>query len=314
MTTEALLRPQSPTRARIGTARIVACYATLLGALPYLVLKISWLTGGTIGLRDASFLDSTVMDVGNAFTAGMDAVAILLAFAFTYSWGRRLPAPLVLFPIWVGTGFLAPIAIGIPFFVPDLATPAADLPLQGWVWAVVYGGFAWQGIALLTAFALYAKERWGRLLDGLRVPRSPLVHAGAVVAIATGAVHVAWAFGAGFWGGEVASLSQAAMNAVQGGLALAVVAALLTRGRTAAVLAWVPAAAMFSWAFWDLFVTIGAKPLAQASVPHLIFSVVQLLGGAALAMALVRAVPRRTPYLEGRSQSVAFERTHRVHS
>ncbi|QWF80319.1 hypothetical protein [Amycolatopsis sp. CA-230715] len=289
MTTEALLRPQSPTRAPIATARIVACYATLFGALPYLVLKVSWLTGGTIGLRDASFLDSTVMTVGNAFTAGMDAVAILLAFAFTYSWGKRLPAPLVLFPSWVGTGFLAPIALGIPFFVPDLAAPGADLPLRGWVWAVVYGGFAWQGIALLTAFTLYAKERWGHLLDGVRVP----VSAGAVVAIGTGVVHVAWALGARFWGGDAASLSQAAMNAVRGLLALAaVVAVVLARGWTAAVLVWTAAAAMFSWAFWDLFVTIGTR--AQVSVPHLIFAVVQLLGGAALAVTLVRAVPRRT--------------------
>ncbi|GAA1967287.1 hypothetical protein [Amycolatopsis minnesotensis] len=289
MTTDALIRSPSPTRATIGTARLIACYATVLGALPYLVLKVSWLTGGTIGLRDGSFLDSPAMDVGNAFTAGMDAVAILLAFALTYPWGRRLPAPLVLFPIWVGTGFLAPIALGIGFFVPDLLAPGAELPLRGWVWAVVYGGFAWQGFALLTAFTLYAKERWGHLLDGLRVP----VNAGVFVAAGTGAVHVAWAFGAGFWGGDVDSLSQAAMNAVRGVLALAVVAIALTRGWAAAVLAWVPAAAMFSWAFWDLFVTVAAKPLAHASAPHLIFSAVQLLGGAALAVALVRAVPRR---------------------
>ncbi|WP_152546887.1 hypothetical protein [Amycolatopsis orientalis] len=81
---------------KISSARLIVCYAAILGTLPYLTLKASWVTGGSLGLRDPSFVDSDLMLFANLLTGGMDVVAVVLALAFTYSWGRRIAAPLVL--------------------------------------------------------------------------------------------------------------------------------------------------------------------------------------------------------------------------
>ena len=66
------------------------------------------LTGGTIGLTDPAFVRSPQLLIGNAFTGG-----------------------LILFPLWVGTGLLAPIALDTPFIAADLGTPStsAAMPL-----------------------------------------------------------------------------------------------------------------------------------------------------------------------------------------
>jgi hypothetical protein len=76
-----------------------------------------------------------------------------------------VPAVLVLIPVWVGTGLLAPIALGVPLGLAAQAIAGgspvpAHNGLHGWVYAVVYGGFAVQAVCLLTAFALYARDRW----------------------------------------------------------------------------------------------------------------------------------------------------------
>jgi len=77
-----------------------------------------------------------------------------------------VPAVLVLIPVWVGTGLLAPIALGVPLGLAAQAIAGgspvpAHNGLHGWVYAVVYGGFAVQAVCLLTAFALYARDRAG---------------------------------------------------------------------------------------------------------------------------------------------------------
>ena len=77
-----------------------------------------------------------------------------------------MPAVLLLIPVWVGTGLLAPIALGVPLGLAAQAIAGgspvpAHNGLHGWVYAVVYGGFAVQAVCLLTAFALYARDRAG---------------------------------------------------------------------------------------------------------------------------------------------------------
>src|SRR4029453_3589939 len=91
---------------RVYTARLVVGYATVVVALPYLSLKIVWLAGGTLGVADRAMMQHAGMIALNAITAGMDLVAIAIALAFTHSWGLKLPAWLVLPPMWVATGFL----------------------------------------------------------------------------------------------------------------------------------------------------------------------------------------------------------------
>ncbi|MFX4778103.1 hypothetical protein ABTB39_19705, partial [Acinetobacter baumannii] len=83
----------------------------IAGTLPYIALKVAWRSGSRIGLEDPDFGTSTTMQVANALTMGMDVVAVAMALAFVTAWGRRLPPWLVLGPMWVGTGLLAPILV-----------------------------------------------------------------------------------------------------------------------------------------------------------------------------------------------------------
>lgn len=158
--------------------RAAACYLTIAACLPYLTLKVLWLSGRSIGATDAAGA-ATLTDprhiVGNLVTVGMELVAIGLVLALTYSWGRRLPAALVLVPVWVGTGLLAPLVLGLPLglvaeAVGGGAAAPADNGLAGWVFAVVYGGFIVQAVGLLTAFLGYALDRWPQVF-WIRTPQ-----------------------------------------------------------------------------------------------------------------------------------------------
>lgn len=280
--------------------RLFACYAAILGTFPYLTLKIAWLTGGTIGLTDPGFVHSPVLFAGNLITAAMDATAILLAFALTYAWGRRIPAPLVLFPAWIGTGLLGPIVLVSPVIGIDLfAIPKGELPLQDWVWAVVYGGFTWQGIALVTAFVFYARDRWPTLRSARFEPHVNRVV--SIVAAGTAALHLAWAFGSTFAlaPGRTGNLSSHVMDGVFGALTLVAVGAAATRGRLwpRLVAVWIGTGSMFGWGAWMLFATLTGGPLAAGST--LIQAIAYAVQMAA-AVALLAGV-RQVSYRESRS-------------
>ncbi|GAB3507438.1 hypothetical protein [Amycolatopsis cihanbeyliensis] len=289
-----------PAGARQGILRLLVGYAAILGTVPYLVLKISWVTGGTLGLTDPELVDTPTMYAANLFTGGMDAVAILLALAWTHSWGLRVPAPPLLFPIWVGTGFLAPIAIAGPFIGTEfvLGAPTMD-GLAGWVTPLVYGSFAWQGCTLLTAFVLYARVRWAWLFTA-RAVGGPLTAPGVVgvaAGLVTGCLHLAWALGlpTGEPGGR--GLAAHALDAVQGLLTFGAVGAILLlaagghRVRLPMVLAWTGSAVMFAWGFWGVAgtgaLTGGLPELADLALPLLVYAA-QCLAGALLGFALVR--------------------------
>ncbi len=280
--------------------RLFACYAAILGTFPYLTLKIAWLTGGTIGLTDPSFVHSRVLFVGNLITAAMDATAIVLAFALTYPWGRRIPVPFVLFPTWIGTGLLGPIVLVSPVIGIDLfAIPKGELPLQDWVWAVVYGGFTWQGIALVTAFVFYVRDRWPALRSARFEPRVNWVV--SIVAVCTAALHLAWAFGSAFAlvPGRTGNLSSHVMDGVFGALTLLAVGAAATTGRLwpRLVAVWIGTGSMFGWGAWMLFATLTGGPLAAGST--LIQAVAYAIQMAA-AVALLAGI-RQVSYRESRS-------------
>lgn len=277
---------------KVSSARLIVCYAAILGTLPYLTLKASWVTGGTLGLRDPSFVDSDLMRFANLLTGGLDVVAVVLALAFTYSWGRRIPAPLVLFPIWIGTGLLAPIVLNLPVIVTELARPpAGDMPLENWVWAVVYGGFAWQGVLLLTAFVLYARDRWWYLVTGSVRPGTlgVLGLLGCAAALGTAGAHVGWALGPG-------GLSARVMDGVFALLSVLAVAALVTvsRGRfwPRLVLVWTGAGAMAGWGAWGLFTALSVGPLATAGSWQVPVLTVQVIGAVLLMASILRRLPR----------------------
>ena len=298
-----------PRRDRSRAARLIVGYAAILGTLPYLTLKFSWLLGGDIGIVDPTFMRHPQGVALNAFTAGLDVAAIAVALAFTHRWGQRLPAWLVLLPIWVGTGLLATIVLAYPSAsLAELAAGTAsvaetpDLPLQPWVWTVVYTGFTWQGLTLLTAFVLYARRRWPAVFTArVRAPRPDVfATAGVPIVAIVGVVHLAWAFGvrwglpAGLAEGE-RDITANVLDATYGLLALAAVAGtvLLNRRGTRlwlpTVLVWTGAGAMSSWAGWTLL-TVFSAVFDRASLGYSLIMVAQLLGGALLGLVLIRRV------------------------
>ena len=197
---ERLVSARSPV-VTISGVRLAVGYAAVAATVPYLALKVAWLSGGTVGMADPAFFSGPAYAFGNVLTAGMDLVAVVIALAFTHEWGLRIPAWLVLIPAWVATGFLAPIVVFMPF-APAAFGDAPAGPLRGWVYLLVYGGFAAQGLLLSAAFVLYARARWGRVLagrnGGARPERPhfartlPTVFAAALATVA-GTFHLAWA-------------------------------------------------------------------------------------------------------------------------
>ncbi len=193
------------------TTRVAAAGLAVAACVPYGLLKVAWLAGSSIGAASpegAASLHDPRHTVGNAITLGMDAVVVVLALTLTLRRGLSVPAAVVVFPLWVGIGLLAPIAVGLPLGLVGQAvtggSPApADNELQDWVYAVVYGGFVVQAAGLLIAFLLYARLRWAALfrlrLNELPAPEDRslglriLVHGAGTVGFGYAGMHLAWA-------------------------------------------------------------------------------------------------------------------------
>lgn len=281
--------------------------AAALGTLPYLLLKTFWLTGNPVGVEDPALISSSSMVALNAATAVLDLAVVALAFTLTSAWGRRLPAVAVLLPAWVATGLLGPIALtGLPAALVAAATGSGDaLGLAGWVRPTVYGGFTWQAVFLLAAFAVYARERWSAAVrrpapaDG---PVATLLRACAGGGVATAVLGAVLALLGGVLAGGWVPVVGAAANAVFP-LAGAVGVLALARGRvagrarTAAVVAaWCGSAAAFSGGLWTAVTTLGTTDLAAAGNPAAgLAELCCLLAGFALAVAGLLAVSGPAP-------------------
>ena len=102
---------------RLRRLRTVAAVAAIASCLPYAALKVAWLTGSSVGsatAAGAASLHDGRHTAGNVATLAMELVAVMLALAFGHRRGQVLPAAIVLLPVWVGTGLLAPLALGLP--------------------------------------------------------------------------------------------------------------------------------------------------------------------------------------------------------
>ncbi|WP_242901586.1 hypothetical protein [Actinomadura terrae] len=268
-----------------GRVRLAVCAATVAACVPYLTIKIAWLSGSTVGWNDVDAAKDSALYVGNAVTMSMDAVAVLVALAFTFRWGQRIPAGLVLAPIWIAAGLLAPIVVAVPLgsalqaLTSDESLTGTGNGFQGWVYAVVYSGFTVQGLGLLTAFVLYARTRWPEVFTVRTrdVPRGAthalqklLAYGASGLAAAVALVHLFWAFGgtAGLTADEIhdrAALRQT-VSGVSGLLAAAGAVALLLivlrAGRPhrfvwALAVAWVGTGAAFANSLYRLLVMVG---------------------------------------------------------
>jgi hypothetical protein len=315
-----------PDRAVARRARIVV--AAIAAALPYIILKLTWLTGGSVGsatAAGAASLHDPRHTVGNLVTLAMQLVAILLVLALLDRRGRKLPAPALLLPLWVGSGLLTPIALGLPFgllaqaFVGGSPTPAHN-GLQGWVYVVVYGGFAVQALALASAFVFHARVRWPGVFElrvqdlagpnAGRVTRT-LARAGALAASIYGAVQLAWALAGTRLGAPSGfdTLTQRSVFVSTGLLALGGAWAVLAlsqrapapaRLQTPVVIAWLGSATAFASALAGYALRETARPAPATTLLLALGAVAGVtLAGAGLCShdagrhALAGTAPRR---------------------
>lgn len=283
--------------------RVWACWLTVAACLPYVGLKLAWIFGSGVGGADEQMTRSSVV-VANVVTMGMDLVAIVIVLAFTYRWGRRIPAWLVLVPMWVGTGLLAPIALGLPLGVLVQlivgGSPAASAAtLDGWVFAVVYGGFTLQAVGLTIAFALYARDRWAPLFETTELRRGAthdlqllIAKAGAVVATGFAGMQIAWAVTGGELGGQPTAVETAAQKtfylvraliAVAGAVSLLI----LVNGRSTRFSlagAWVGTGFLFASGLFDLLTEPDGDALRLTALAA---TLVGLLTGIAAILAAI---------------------------
>ncbi|MGW0477639.1 hypothetical protein [Nonomuraea sp. NPDC003214] len=293
------------TTPRAGIGRITAALVAIAAMLPYLTIKILWLTGSSLGVTDPNLMGTSTMLGMNALTFGMDAVALVLALAFTMRWGMRLPAWLVLLPLWVGTGLLSVVMLTAPLGLglEGVGVFANGGPIEPWVYLTVYAGFFGQGAGLLTAFVLYARDRWPALFSTpigygpapATKPFQLVVGWGALLVVALlGGTRIVWALGGGL------SAVAAAQGVLKGGLAIAAGAALLVVVRGSGrrpfwqplAAGWLGSGAMFGWGLYALIVMIVGGPLgveieAAAGLVELFTTLTGLVIGMCGAFVLV---------------------------
>ncbi|WP_169091304.1 hypothetical protein [Paenibacillus sp. PL91] len=162
-----MIVPTEDKSSRWMRTRKIWGYGTAIAVSPYLFIKIAWTFGlfmPTDQMGDASWRTA------NAVTMILAAACVLLAMAFSRPWGLRLPSWLVILPVWVGTGLLAPMLLLAPFLGPaaikrDMEAGTAN---EFWVYEQIFVmvSLVGVGICLPIALAGYAKARWPEALGG----------------------------------------------------------------------------------------------------------------------------------------------------
>jgi hypothetical protein len=278
---------------RVRALRLMAGYGAVACALPYLGLKLLWLCGDDLGVADPAMMRETSMVALNAVTAGMDLVGIAIALAFTHAWGLRIPAWILLPPIWVATGFLATFVVGLPVTAlldavatDSLPSPSGG-PVQPWVYLVVYTEFTGLGLGLILAFLLYARTRWAAKLanrttiaprSAAYVVQAPLANTAALMAGALSVLHLAWACGSSVGlSAEAAdrrTIVSSVMNtmdaATMAGAAAGVLMTVHGIGRRAPFwlalgMTWVGSASLFAWGLWQMILVLGRTALLRSA-------------------------------------------------
>ncbi|MFI7617050.1 hypothetical protein ACIBP6_38065 [Nonomuraea terrae] len=249
-------------------ARRAAATVAVAATLPYLALKICWLAGSSIGVTDPDLMGEPTMVGLNAMTFGMEVVGLLLALAFATRPGMRLPAWLVLLPLWVGTGLLAVVVVGAPVVMATAQSSAlGGSPIEPWVYLLVYGGFMTQGVSLMTAFALYARERWPDVFttatalpftSPTRSLQTVVARGCLLVAVPVGGIRL----GSAADGGPVHE-GLRGLLAIAGAVAFAALVARRGRGPfwRPLVVAWLGSGSLFAWGLYAMIVTLAQGPL-----------------------------------------------------
>ncbi|WP_404385529.1 hypothetical protein LL946_05365 [Knoellia locipacati] len=277
----------TPTRpSRPGPLRIALATVAVLATLPYVVLKLLWLSGSGVGLADPDAFSDPVMVTANAVTLLMELTAAGLAVLLVLEVGRRIPAAVVHVPMFVGTGLLGGILVVLPVEAVrrSLSSPSAgpstgpstaqgnatDSPIADWVFAMVYGGFGVLGLSLLAIFALHAWDRWIRpggwttrvsawVPTSARQRRLTVVHGVGMVVICTAGLLVAAR--ADLVGSHDVVAVLMALVSSAGLIALALRSPGSVRGSTALVMAYAGAAVVAAWGLYFFVVLVLPNPL-----------------------------------------------------
>lgn len=290
----------------VPAARRALAGLAATATLPYLVLKLAWLAGTPVGLRDPDLATSPAMLWLNGLTMVLDVVALALAVVFMTRRGLRAPAWLVLPPMWIGAGLLGQILLALPLSLVARAvapsqppTTAGPPPVAGWVYGMVYTGFAVLGIGLLGAFALYARQRWGGRVTPAPTPGSrTALRAGAGLLAVAAVAHLVL---------SDVPLGSRVLDLVVGAAGVAALLALArpqVRGRAAlaaAVLAFVATGAAAGWGTYLGVITavpnalVGQTAIDWTTVGTSALRTLAGLGGAAALLA--RLVPREQTHV-----------------
>jgi hypothetical protein len=244
-----------------------------VGTLPYVVLKISWLAGGDMGLRDPALMQTTTYVVANSITLVLDLVVVALAWVLALAARRRLLvvlAPLV----WGATGLMVtPVLSGaVIAVVGDSSTERlAGDALYAWVYVVVYVGFAVQGLGIATLFGAQAVRAWPRLFARWSARISPILVGGASAGVLAGlgfllltsGVDRVWFGPAVSEGAERGSWMVTGLLCVVG--ALGSVATVRGFGLFAIVCAWLGTGAMVCWSGYTLLVAAVDAAVAEGT-------------------------------------------------
>ncbi|MET8688836.1 hypothetical protein ABZV77_31960 [Streptomyces sp. NPDC004732] len=324
-TASAAPAPAAP--APLGRPGRVLRFVSVAACVPYLALKVAWISGSRPGIPDGSpLLDHrALMIFANGLTVLMDAAVIVLALLLTCPWGLRTPAWLLAAPMWAATGLLLPIVAGFPLTqlagVFDGGGSAgsggpAEPFLHEWVFGVVYVGFIVQGLALGALFVRYARARWSHAWRGRVGDLPPGPGRGARTAAVTAAVlallpvtlHLLWACGSttGLAPSRARDLTQdarilEALSALYP--ALAVTGALLLAfrwGRALPVgvplaLGWLGSGAVACWGGWLLLGSLTAigDAMNRPTGAMLLTYAVQMIIGAIVAVLGTRFLRQR---------------------
>ncbi|MGH3747186.1 MAG: hypothetical protein ACRDT8_07290 [Micromonosporaceae bacterium] len=301
-------------RGQPGTAQRAGAVITVVGACVYLALKAIWALGGMVGVSTLGSVTSAEWRLVNLATGMLGFAAIGAAAALGSGWGMRLPAWLIVPPVWLATGMLAPVVVLLPTvavleaagYPVDTSSPAAGPQLAGWVYAVVYSGFAAIGVGLgVTAFG-YLRARWGHLIAGRLGDRAgrPLGAAGWIAAVTAGPVSLAylgWALNLTLGRVEPPSQMERATDVTYGLLVLLAVTGvvLLARRRPRRIrVAW-PAAAVWLGAGWMLSQVLAVPQFftvdrwAPGGLRHDVYAALTVITVAAGVFAAVAALRAR---------------------
>lgn len=304
---------------RPGPARRILRALAITSCVPYVSLKIAWVSGSRVGIPAGSPLldDPVLMAALNLVTVLMDAAVVVLALLFTQRWGMTVKAWLLAFPMWVATGLLAPIMVGYTAQLAAGRSGPTEPFLDEWVFTLVYSGFIVQGLTLGTLFALYARDRWsqvwrGRMRDLSPALSGPVVRVTAVAAsvllLAPSALHVLWLSGSarGLSAGRIAE--RGSDFAVLEGVRLLFFAAAVTGvlmlvfrlGRSLPVkaplaLAWVGSGGVGCWGGWLLLAALMPQndPADEPTVAMSLAYAGEMITGMALGACVAVLLRRR---------------------